>query len=178
MKSIKFPGVAALTIVSLFAVNQAAFAQDNVPEAVRVPAGNKAVLETAAAGKITYECKEVADKAGEFAWVLTSPDAKLKAQNGKAAGKYYGPPPTWEAKDGSKVTGTQLAVAPNGDTNLQLQLLKADPATGKGAMTDVTYVQRLMTKGGIAPEAECTQAKKGSKEKVRYEANYIFWKAN
>jgi hypothetical protein len=41
----------------------------------------------------------------------------------------------------------------------------------------VSYIQRVATKGGVAPASACAAANAGSKEKVRYQADYIFWKA-
>ncbi|MFX5142152.1 DUF3455 domain-containing protein, partial [Acinetobacter baumannii] len=80
-------------------------------------------------------------------WVFAGPNAVLNDRNGRAVGKYYGPPATWEATDGSKLTATQLAVAPAGDGNLPYQLVKANPAMGNGALTGVTYIQRVALKG-------------------------------
>jgi hypothetical protein len=57
---------------------------------------------------------------------------------GKAVGKYHGPPATWVAKDSSKLTGAQLAVAPAGSGNIPLQLVKADPVVDQGAMNGMT----------------------------------------
>ena len=79
--------------------------------------------------------------------------------------------------DGSKLTATQLAVAPSGAGNLPYQLVKANPAMGAGAMTGVTHIQRVALKGGVAPASMCSPANKGSKEIVKYQADYIFWKA-
>jgi hypothetical protein len=56
-------------------------------------------------------------------------------------------------------------------------LTKAAPATGFGAMTGVTYIQRVALKGGVAPASECSPATKGKHETVKYQADYIFWKA-
>ena len=39
--------------------------------------------------------------------------------------------------------------------NIPLQLVKANPATGNGAMTGVTFIQRVATKGGVAPATAC-----------------------
>ena len=91
---------------------------------------------------------------------------------------YFGPPATWQAKDGSKITGTQLAVAPSGTGDLPYQLVKANPAEGKGAMNGVSYIQRVAVKGGVAPMTECSAANKGKREIVKYQADYIFWAAN
>ena len=98
-------------------------------------------------------------------------------RSGKQVGKYYGPPATWEAMDGSKITGKQLAVAPGGAGNIPLQLVQADPAMGQGAMTGVTYIQRLKTQGGVAPAADCGAPNVGAQLTVNYQADYVFWKA-
>lgn len=153
------------------------FSQAALPAAVQVPAGNKVAMETVGVGQITYECRAKKDMAGQFEWVFAGPDAKLMDRNGKQVGKYYGPPATWESMDGSKFTGTQLAVAPGGAGNIPFQLVKSNPAMGSGAMTGVTYVQRSATKGGVAPAMPCGAANMGAKQIVNYQADYIFYKA-
>ncbi|PKO65117.1 MAG: hypothetical protein CVU22_21350 [Betaproteobacteria bacterium HGW-Betaproteobacteria-16] len=153
------------------------FSQAALPAAVQVPAGNKVAMETVGVGQITYECRAKKDMAGQFEWVFAGPDAKLMDRSGKQVGKYYGPPATWESMDGSKFTGTQLAVAPGGTGNIPFQLVKSNPAMGSGAMTGVTYVQRSATKGGVAPAMPCGAANMGAKQIVNYQADYIFYKA-
>ena len=153
------------------------YSQDSLPDAVKVPAGNKVAMETVGVGEITYECRDKANAPGMTEWVFVGPNAVLNARDGKQVGKYYGPPATWESMDGSKLTATQLAVAPSGAGNLPYQLVKANPAMGTGAMTGVTYIQRVALKGGVAPATACTTANKGTKEIVKYQADYIFWKA-
>lgn len=154
------------------------FAQADLPDSIKVPGGHKVSMQTTGVGEITYECKAKANSATETEWVFVGPKAVLNDRSGKQVGTYFGPPATWEAKDGSKVTGTQLAVAPSGAGNLPYQLVKANPAEGKGAMTGVTYIQRVALKGGVAPSSSCTQANQGAKEVVKYQADYIFWASN
>lgn len=153
------------------------YSQDSLPDAVKVPAGNQVSMQTVGIGQITYECRDKANAPGMTEWVFVGPDAALNDRNGKQVGKYYGPPATWEAMDGSKVTATQLAVAPAGAGNIPYQLVKANPAMGSGAMTGVTHIQRVAIKGGVAPATMCSPANKGAKEIVKYQADYIFWKA-
>lgn len=154
-----------------------AYSQDALPEAMKVPAGHRVAMETVGVGQITYECRAKKDAAGEFAWVFAGPDAKLMGRDGRQVGKYYGPPATWEGMDGSRVTGKQLAVAPGGTGNIPLQFVQANPAMGMGSMQGVTYIQRVATKGGVAPASPCSAANMGSKQIVNYQADYIFWKA-
>ena len=167
-----------ICLAGLYAVAPFALAQADVPDSVKVPAGHKIALETTGIGEITYECRAKASAAGETEWVFVGPRAVLNDRKGQQVGTYFGPPATWQAKDGSTVTGTQLAVAPSSPGNLPYQLVKANPAEGKGAMTGVSYIQRVALKGGVAPGTECTTANKGKQEMVKYQADYIFWAAN
>ncbi len=48
---------------------------------------------------------------------------------------------------------------------------------GSGAMTSVTYIQRGATQGGVAPGSACNGSSVGKKEIVKYQPDYIFWKA-
>ncbi len=153
------------------------YSQSALPAPVQVPAGHKVAIETVGIGQITYECRAKKDMASEHEWVFVGPDAKLQTRSGSVIGKYWGPPATWENNDGSKVTATQVAVAPAGMGNIPLQLVKANPAMGMGAMQGVTYIQRVATKGGVAPAMACSAANLGSKQVVPYQADYIFWKA-
>lgn len=148
----------------------------DVPVAIAVPAGNKLAMMLVGTGELTYECRAKAGAAGTFEWAFAGPNAVLSDGRG-AAGKYYGGP-TWESNDGSKVTGKQLATAPAVNPGaIPLQLVQANPATGNGVMTGVTFIQRLKTIGGAAPAAACDSASVGSKKQVNYQADYLFYKA-
>ena len=170
-----------LTTVGVLSVAACAsapmFSQDGMPSTVQVPVGNKVVLETVGVGTITYECRVKKDMAGQFEWVFVGPEAKLLNRAGAQIGRYYGPPATWESSDGSKLTGAQVAVSPATPGSIPLQLVKANPAIGMGAMQGITFIQRVATKGGVAPAAACDAASMGSKQIVNYQADYIFWKA-
>lgn len=172
--------IKTISCATLMAASTLAFANiDNarLPEPVRVPAGHMQTLETIGTGEITYECREKKDMAGAFEWAFVTPVATLWDMQQKNIGKYYGGP-TWEANDGSKVTGKQVAIAPAASGNIPMQLVKADPAMGNGAMTGVTFIQRLDTKGGTAPAMTCDASNKGTKQQVGYSAKYVFYKQN
>lgn len=154
-----------------------AHAAMELPDSIKVPDGHKVTMETVGVGEITYECRLKASSTTEAEWVFLGPKAVLNDRSGKQVGTYFGPPATWQAADGSKVTGTQLAVAPAGAGNLPYQLVKANPAEGKGAMAGVAYIQRVALKGGVAPAAACTAADKGKQQQVKYQADYLFWAA-
>jgi len=152
------------------------YSQAGLPDAVMVPAGHRVALETVGAGDITYECRAKANAPGQHEWVFVGPDAKLMDRSGKQIGQYFGPPATWESMDGSKLTGAQVAVAPNGNGNIPYQLVKANPAMGNGAMQGVSYIQRVATRGGTAPAMACGASSMGQKQVVQYQADYIFYR--
>lgn len=164
---------------ALFAtlLSTSAFAAD--PAVINVPAGNKLALTLLGAGDLAYECKAKADMAGVYEWTFAGPIAVLYDKTSKAvAGKYYAGP-TWEANDGSKVGGKQLGVSPSMNAaSIPLQLVQAGASTGIGAMSGITFIQRINTKGGVAPKDACGAGNAGAKTMVKYEADYLFYKAS
>lgn len=177
IKLLALSSVVALTACAGMSQPSAtASSQGGLPDAIKVPAGNVVATKTLGAGLITYECRAKKDMPGSQEWAFAGPDASLLNASSTQVGRYYGPPATWESLDGSKVTATQLAVAPNGTGNIPLQLVKANPAMGAGSMQGVTYIQRLATYGGVAPTTVCDTSKLGDKQKVAYHADYIFWR--
>ena len=148
----------------------------DLPEPIRVPADHKVAMTATGAGDLTYECRAKAADPSAFEWAFVGPSAKLMdPKTQKEVGKYYGGP-TWESMDGSKVTGKQVATAPAPAGNIPLQLVKAEPAMGSGAMMGVTYIQRINTKGGVAPTDACNAGMAGTKKTVPYQADYVFYK--
>ncbi len=175
--------LAAATLLSACAgpmmstLPMATYSQAMLPATVQVPTGHRVVMKTVGAGQITYECREKAAMAGQHEWVFVGPMATLQDRGGRAIGRYFGPPATWALQDGSSLTGTQLAVAPATPGNIPLQLVKANLAMGSGALVGVTHIQRVQTRGGVAPALPCGTAQQGQREVVQYQADYIFWKA-
>lgn len=149
--------------------------QAALPEAVRAPSGHELAWLTVGVGEITYECRDKKDMPDQLEWAFVAPVATLSTTGGKVVGKYYAGP-TWEANDGSKVTGKQVAVSPGGAGNIPLQLVKANPAVGQGDMQNVSYIQRLNTKGGVAPAMPCGPDQKGQRQQVAYQADYAIYK--
>jgi len=173
-----FAAVASI-LVSLTACGSTLIAPET-PAPVSVPVGNKLVMIAVGSGDLNYECRVKANSTVAYEWVFAGPNAVLTDKNGVVVGKYYGGP-TWESNDGSKVTGKQVAISPASATAIPLQLVKANAvpnATTMGAMTDITYIQRLSTIGGIAPTDSCSIDNLGAKKLVKYQADYFFYKAN
>jgi hypothetical protein len=47
--------------------------------------------------------------------------------------------------------------------------------SGRGTMQGVSYIQRLNTRGGVAPDQPCDARSAGSERMVTYEADYVFY---
>ena len=154
------------------------YSQDRLEESIRVPAGNVVALETTGVGVLNYECRNNVAATGQVGWTLVTPKADLIDRTGKTVGTYSGPPATWTHMDGSTVIGTQIAIAPVlGSTNIAIQLSKGAPGMASGAMQNVTYIQRINTKGGQDLSKACGPSDIGDKLTLPYQADYIFWKA-
>ncbi|CAN5501588.1 DUF3455 domain-containing protein [soil metagenome] len=177
MKKISVNIAGLFAIALLGACSSTPMKAPDAPAAVTVPAGNKMVMSALGVGDLTYECRAKANAADGFEWAFVGPVAVLCDGQKAAVGKYYSGP-TWESNDGSKVTGKQIAVAPNKPGSIPLQLVQANPATGNGAMTGITYIQRLNTEGGVAPAEVCAAGNAGTKQTVKYQADYVFYKAS
>jgi hypothetical protein len=153
------------------------YVQDRLDEQIQVPAGHVVALETTATGLLQYECKANAVTAGTIGWVLVTPQAELVDRTGKVVAKYSGPPATWTHSDGSSVVGAQVAMAARpGATNLPYQLSKGTSGAAAGVLQNVTYIQRIKTKGGQDLSKACTHDL-GDKLTRPYQADSIFWKA-
>ena len=150
------------------------YSQDRLPQSITVPSGHSVVLETRATGILNYECR--ASTGGPYGWALVSPQANLLDRTGKDVVAYSGPPAKWVHIDGSSVVGTQVSTAPNGEYNLPLQLARAEPSMGMGALQNISFIQRINTKGGVEKTKPCSALNTGEKLTLPYQADYIFWR--
>ena len=170
----------ALMLAACSSVKQPAkeYSQDRLVDAIRVPAGHQVVLETTGVGVLNYECQTNVAATGAVGWTLVSPKADLIDRTGKTVGSYSGPPATWTHMDGSTVVGTQVAMSPVlGSNNIATQLSKGTSGMNPGVLQNISYIQRINTKGGQDISKPCTQTELGNKLTLPYQADYIFWKA-
>jgi hypothetical protein len=145
------------------------------PAALAPPAGNVAAFDLLGDGVQNYECVN-------GAWAPAGPSANL-LKHRKAVGIHYrsaSGAPAWQStRDGSLVTATVSASAPSDRPDSVPQLLLAANSNLGGAGTafgDVTYVQRLATRGGVAPAGAC-DATVTARAATPYTAVYRFFKA-
>jgi hypothetical protein len=141
------------------------------PAQLPPPAGHALLLKVHAKGDQIYSCK---NDVGGYLWEPKAPDAQLFDEAGKPFGRHFAGP-SWEAKDGSRITATIVDGVPSPDANsIPWLLLTVRSRKGDGVLARVTFIQRLNTKGGKAP-ASCDEAHAGKELRVPYSADYFFF---
>lgn len=145
-----------------------------VPEPLKPPAGEVLALVVPAKGVQIYECRAAKDKPGVFEWAFVGPEAELFDTRGSKIGKHYGGP-SWEAADGSKLTGALKGRADAPRSGDIPWLLIGTTASGpQGSFSKVSFIQRVNTVGGVAPTVACGQANSGATARIPYTADYYF----
>jgi len=145
----------------------------DVPDAIAIPADTRTVLFVHAAGSQIYTCQASAD--GKYQWTLKGPDAELKDRKDKVVGQ-HSLGPTWKLKDGSEVTGKAIAHVDSLDPD-SVPWLLVDVVNNakKGALAEVTKIQRVHTHGGMPSNEACDESHKGAETKSKYTADYYFF---
>jgi hypothetical protein len=141
-----------------------------VPEAIQVPAGQKVVLDVVGKGVQIYDCNPAT-----LAWTFREPAAALHGRGGRVVGIHFRGP-TFESFDGSSVlaAGDRSTPAPDPSRAIAWLRLKAVTNQGDGVLARVDYVQRIETRGGVAPTEACDPA--GDRTvAVPYRARYVFY---
>lgn len=146
-----------------------------IPAAIKASEGEKLAFVWGATGTQNYECK--INAAGLAAWAFVAPDAQLFLD--KSIVGSHGAGPFWMALDGSKTVGTvkARADAPN-PQDIPWLLLAAKSAGVAGKMSNVTSIQRINTKGGVAASTGCSNASDvGKISKIAYTSDYAYFVA-
>lgn len=149
-----------------------AHAETLIPEHIKVPDDYKPVLTVHAQGDQIYQCSE---KQGEYAWETLAPDAKLFDQTGKIVGNHSAGP-IWEYKKGSRVVGrivNKIDREPN--SSISWLLIEVVSHQGNGLLTDVDFINRINTHGGLPPTLACNANHLGGEKRVSYTADYVFY---
>jgi hypothetical protein len=148
------------------------YAETSVPEQIRVPAGNKPVLSVHAKGDQIYQCTV---ENNMYAWKIQAPDARLYDAQGRIVGNHYAGP-IWEYKEGSRIVGRivgKIDIAP--ESSISWLLVEVIGHKGNGSFSNVNYINRINTHGGLPPLSGCDANHLGSEKRVPYTADYIFY---
>lgn len=196
-------GIIALTLAVGTAFGQAPFGPISVPQVpanLQAPEGHSPYLKAFAAGTQNYVC--LPGPSGPF-WKFLGPQATLFVTtpwiNGEArwqvATHYLSSNPaedgtaraTWQSSfDSSVVWGKAIAdstdsqyVAPGSIPWLLVQVVGSQNGVPAGsALSRTTFIQRVNTSRGIAPETGCDAASYGKVALMPYTTDYIFYQAN
>src|SRR5512139_2143068 len=164
-----------------------------------VPDGNKLFLGTHAVGTQNYVCRP---SGAGVAYVLFTPEATLFGDDGgQIITHYFSPNPfepntdprvvangmiraTWQHRDTSTVWAKlhqpngAVTVDPNAIAWLLLDVVGTQNGpTGGDKLSEITFIQRLNTTGGLAPSTGCSSLTDvGNQAFVPYTADYFFYK--
>lgn len=150
----------------------AAYAETVIPEQIRVPAGYDPILTVHAKGDQIYQC---ALNKGEFAWETQAPDAKLFDAQGNIVGNHTAGP-LWQYKEGSRVVGRVVKkIDMSQGKAISWLLVEVVSHKGNGLFSNVNFINRINTYGGLPPSSECNANHLGSEKRVAYMADYVFY---
>jgi hypothetical protein len=156
-----------------------------IPDAIKLPdnlsGGNSRVATFFADGVQKYKAQEVpGSNPVTYQWVFVAPLADLYDATNKKVGTHSAGP-TWQLSVADSMYGQAFSpprAAPSNDAG-SIDWLLLMPKTGKlptGIFTNVSYVQRIDTKGGKAPATPPSSATETAD--VHYTAIYRFSKIN
>jgi hypothetical protein len=171
--STKLLQIAAALIGIVIQASGQGVSRPDVPDKIKAPAGEEVVLQVHAVGSQIYVCQAGTDS--KFAWTLKAPEAELHDQQGAVIGRHYAGP-TWKHNDGSEVTGKAAAKVDSPDADsIPWLLVTATGHSGDGALSRVSSIQRIHTKGGQPPADDCNASKQKREVKSAYTADYYFY---
>jgi len=196
-RTVRIRNALALALFLLVSLLQSAYAESVKPPAVpaniQVPAGNKLFLVGQAEGTQNYICLPTATG---VKFTLFTPQATLFDKNKQVTTHYFSPNPaengtiraTWQhsqdtstiwgqVKDGN-ASSDAAYVAPGAIPWLLVTVVGSqDGNKGNGALSKTTFIQRLNTAGGVAPDTGCAStADIGKQAFVPYTTDYFFYK--
>lgn len=155
-----------------------------IPATIDLPAnspnGNSRIATYYAEGVQKYKSQPKAGSPGTYEWVFVAPEAKLYDITNVKVGTHSAGP-TWQLSAMDSIYAQQFSPAksaPGSDPN-SIDWLQLMPKAGKiptGVFANVSYIQRIATKGGKAPVALPVAA--GETVDVPYTAIYRFTKKN
>jgi hypothetical protein len=146
-----------------------------VPPDLMPPASAVLLFELRARGDQIYTCAAKQEDPAAFAWTFKAPQAELFNDHGEVVGSHFAGP-TWQAEDGSSVKGAVVARADAPSKNaIPWLLLEATSHDGDGVFSTISHIQRLDTKGGVAPTKGCDATHAGEEVRVPYKATYAFY---
>jgi len=135
------------------------------------PEASVEVLRLRGQGSQIFRCES---QAAAMRWVYRLPEAELRDGQGKLAVR-HGANLSFEHVDGSRVFGEIVDHVPSPNDDALPWLLLKTRAYGIGALSDITYVERINTAGGMPP-ASCDAAQLNQVLRVPFSADFVFFR--
>jgi len=168
-----------ITLVTVAVKSAQAFDNSNGPtlpeqcSTIKAPEGTKLAFHVYARGVQVYRWNAIT-----FSWDFVAPVANLFAEEnyfGEVGSHRSGP--TWESKSGSLVEGRRvLGIGCSPDPNAIAWIALTKFRTeGAGIFSNVTFIQRVNTTGGLAPSVPGSND--GEVKEIPYTAEYYFYRA-
>lgn len=156
-----------------------------IPSSIDLPAnlpnGNTRVATFYAEGVQKYKAQQVAgSNPVVYQWVFVAPQADLYDSTNAKVGTHSAGP-TWQLSVSDSIFGQQYsppktAASPDPGSIDWLLLQPKTGTTPTGIFANVSYIQRIATKGGKAPTTPPVRANQTAE--VKYKAVYRFTKIN
>lgn len=138
---------------------------------IKTPDTVAPVLRLQGRGVQVFRCEP---RGTAYSWVFRLPEADLVDASGKPVIR-HGANFSFEHTDGSRLLGTIVDFDDAPDSNNLRWLLMSARSFGQGALTGVTYVQRVNTIGGMPP-AKCEASQQNKLLRVDFSADFVFYK--
>jgi hypothetical protein len=138
---------------------------------IKAPSTHEPALQLASRGVQIFRCEK---RENGLVWVFRQPQAELIDADGKAVGR-HGANFSFEHDDGSRLVSTIVAYDEASRPTDLRWLLMTTRSFGKGALENVSHVQRVNTAGGMPPP-RCETSQLNQLLRVDFTSDFVFYR--
>lgn len=138
---------------------------------IKAPATHEPALQLGSRGVQIFRCEK---RENRLVWVFRQPQAELIDADGKTVGR-HGANFSFEHDDGSRLVSAIVAYDEASRPTDLRWLLMTTRSFGKGALENVSHVQRVNTAGGMPP-AHCEASQLNQLLRVDFTSDFIFYR--
>jgi len=138
---------------------------------LHAPVAGVEVMRLRGQGAQIFRCES---QAAGLHWTYRLPEAELRDAHGGLLVR-HGANWSFEHVDGSRLFGEIVDHVPSPNSDSLPWLLLKTRAYGAGALSEITYVERIETVGGMPP-ASCDAAQLNQVLRVPFSADFVFFR--
>jgi hypothetical protein len=138
---------------------------------IKAPSTVEPTLQLTSRGVQIFRCEK---REQGLVWVFRQPQAELLDSSGKTVGQ-HGANFSFEHDDGSRLVSTIAAYDEASKPTDLRWLLLTTRSFGKGALENVSHVQRVNTAGGMPP-ARCQSSQLNQLLRVDFTSDFVFYR--